>query len=159
MFYRHAPACTPANNLFPYSAPAHVQSITCFQYTSSGLVLRTNVPPIALLLPLPSASFLPPASRAVIARSRFIFGFRSLYAIQSLGVLLGGSWVVVSGVISPLVWFISIVTLLITPFITTHEPPSRGWGPGGLWLQSWKFEGLRFCFVFWFRVAGLGLRG
>ena len=25
-----------------------------------------------------------------------------------------------------LIWVISIVTLLITPLITTHEPPSRG---------------------------------
>ena len=41
-------------------------------------------------------------------------------------VLLGGSWVVViSGDISPLVWVVSIVTLLITLLITTHEPPSR----------------------------------
>ena len=37
--------------------------------------------------------------------------------------ILGGSWVVISGVISPLVWVISIVTLLINPLITTHEPP------------------------------------
>ena len=29
--------------------------------------------------------------------------------------LLGGSWVVISGVTSPLMWVISIVTLLITP--------------------------------------------
>ena len=29
-----------------------------------------------------------------------------------------------SGVISPLIWVISIVTLLITLLITTHEPPS-----------------------------------
>ena len=36
---------------------------------------------------------------------------------------LGGSWVVLSGVISPLIWVIRTVTLLITPFITTHEPP------------------------------------
>ena len=36
--------------------------------------------------------------------------------------VLGGSWVVINGVISPLIWVISIVTLLIT----THEPPSRG---------------------------------
>ena len=36
--------------------------------------------------------------------------------------VLGGSWIVISGVISPL---ICIVTLLITPFTTTHEPPSR----------------------------------
>ena len=38
--------------------------------------------------------------------------------------LLGGSWVVISGVISPLIWAIIKVTLLITPLITTHEPPS-----------------------------------
>ena len=38
--------------------------------------------------------------------------------------LLGGSWVVISGVISPLVWVVNTVTLLITPLITTHEPPS-----------------------------------
>ena len=39
--------------------------------------------------------------------------------------LLGGSWVVISGVISPLIWVVSIATLLITPLTTTHEPPSR----------------------------------
>ena len=38
--------------------------------------------------------------------------------------LLGGSWAVISGVISLLIWIISEVTLLITPRITTHEPPS-----------------------------------
>ena len=31
---------------------------------------------------------------------------------------------VISGAISPLIWLISIVTLLITPLIATHEPPS-----------------------------------
>ena len=40
------------------------------------------------------------------------------------GPLLGGSWVVISGVIGPLIWVIVIVTLLITLLITTHEPPS-----------------------------------
>ena len=30
-----------------------------------------------------------------------------------------------SRVISPLKWVISIVIILITPLITTHEPPSR----------------------------------
>ena len=34
----------------------------------------------------------------------------------------------ISGVISPLIRFISVVTLLIAPLITTHEPPSRGSG-------------------------------
>ena len=38
--------------------------------------------------------------------------------------ILGGSWVVISGVISPLKGVISIVTLLITLLLTTHEPPS-----------------------------------
>ena len=39
--------------------------------------------------------------------------------------VLGGSWVVIGGVISPLIWVISIVTLHITLLIATHEPPSR----------------------------------
>ena len=47
--------------------------------------------------------------------------------------LLGGSWVVISGVMSPLIWVITIVTRLITPLIPTHEPPSsRGRGREGL---------------------------
>ena len=41
------------------------------------------------------------------------------------GSLLGGSWVVISGVICPLSRLISIVILLITLIITTHEPPSN----------------------------------
>ena len=41
-------------------------------------------------------------------------------------VYLGGSWVVISGVTTPLIWVITIVTLLISPLITTHhEPQSR----------------------------------
>ena len=43
-----------------------------------------------------------------------------------LQVILGGSWVVISGVIRPLIWVLSIVTLPITLLITTHEPPSSG---------------------------------
>ena len=46
-------------------------------------------------------------------------------SLRVLGVL-GGSWVVRSGVISPSIWAIRIVILLITRLITTHEPPS-GW--------------------------------
>ena len=38
--------------------------------------------------------------------------------------MLGGSWVVISGVISHPIWVITIVSLLIPPLITTHEPPS-----------------------------------
>ena len=40
---------------------------------------------------------------------------------------LGGSWVVIGRVISPL---IRTDTLLITPLTTTHEPPSRVSGLG-----------------------------
>ena len=39
--------------------------------------------------------------------------------------LLGGSWVVISGVKSTLIGVIIIVTLLIIALTTTHEPPSR----------------------------------
>ena len=39
--------------------------------------------------------------------------------------LLGGSWIIISGVKSPLIRVINIVTLLITPLIITDEPPSR----------------------------------
>ena len=43
-----------------------------------------------------------------------------------LKIILGGSWVVLlSREVSPRRGVISIVTLLITPLITTHEPPSR----------------------------------
>ena len=38
--------------------------------------------------------------------------------------ILGGSCVALSGVYKSLIWVISVVTLLITPRITTHEAPS-----------------------------------
>ena len=47
----------------------------------------------------------------------------------------GGSWVVISGVISPLIWHITIVTLLVTPLITTHEPPSSP-SQNGQWSRG-----------------------
>ena len=37
----------------------------------------------------------------------------------------GGSWVVISGVISKVTVLITLIRGLITPLITTHEPPSR----------------------------------
>ena len=51
---------------------------------------------------------------------------------QDVGVcgLLGGSWVVISGVISPLIWVRTIDIRLITLLITTHEPQSRVNKPG-----------------------------
>ena len=40
-------------------------------------------------------------------------------------MILGGSWVVVSGVISKVTVIITHIRGLITPLKTTHEPPSR----------------------------------
>ena len=40
--------------------------------------------------------------------------------------MLGGSWVGISGVTRPLICFISIVTVFITPLIPTHEPSKQG---------------------------------
>ena len=54
-------------------------------------------------------------------RDYFKANVYTIWAHGPLGVL-GGSWVVVSGVISPLTWAVSIVILLITLLITTHEP-------------------------------------
>ena len=42
----------------------------------------------------------------------------------SVGTLRGGSWVVISGVRSPLTILITLLRGLITPLKTTHEPPS-----------------------------------
>ena len=39
---------------------------------------------------------------------------------------LGGSWVVISGVISRVAIVMTHIRGLITPLITTHEPPSSG---------------------------------
>ena len=45
-----------------------------------------------------------------------------------LRFVLGGSWVVISRAISPLIWLITTVTLIIAPLVTAHEPPSRAQG-------------------------------
>ena len=53
--------------------------------------------------------------------------FQNPYRILKIAV--GGSGVVISRVISPVIWVISIVTLRITLLITSHEPPSMQPGP------------------------------
>ena len=69
----------------------------------------------------PVASIVTPVERQ--AEMRFQ-GFGSLeFRVQ-------GSGLVISGVISPLSRVISIVRGLLTPLITTHEPPSRVRGSG-----------------------------
>ena len=40
---------------------------------------------------------------------------------SKIQVSLGGSWVVIRGVIRPLIW----VVIMVTPRITAHEPPSK----------------------------------
>ena len=42
----------------------------------------------------------------------------------SFSMLLGGSWVVISRVISRVTILITHIKGLITPLITTHDPPS-----------------------------------
>ena len=55
--------------------------------------------------------------------------------------LLGGSWVVRSGVISRATIIMTYIRGLIAPLITTHEPPSRGQDFG---LSRSQGPGLRF---------------
>ena len=63
--------------------------------------------------------------------------------------LLGGSWLVISGVISRVTIIITHTRGLITLLITTHEPPSRA-------FRALKVSG---CRAFGFRVLGvLGFR-
>ena len=57
-------------------------------------------------------------------------------------LILGGPGVVISGVISPLIWVLNIVTLLITPLKTTHEPPSKYGNP----YRSRKVPGVGIYF-------------
>ena len=51
--------------------------------------------------------------------------YLSSFPIAQASLLLGGSWVAISRVISPLIWVICIVTLLTTLLIATRVPPSR----------------------------------
>ena len=65
-----------------------------------------------------------------------------------MGLLLGGSWVFINSIISPLRSVLIMVTLLITPLVSTHEPPSR------------VLHGLGCRVLEWFRVVeGLGVKG
>ena len=70
----------------------------------------------------------------MIANSgRYDLGFSSL--------LLGGSWVVISEVISRVAIIIAHIKGLTTPLITTHEPPSAdGWAAP--WLGLGAFVGV-----------------
>ena len=56
--------------------------------------------------------------------------------------LLGGSWETISGVRSPLVGVIIIVTLLITPLAIAHEPASTlGLGFGVPYFNTCVLKG------------------
>ena len=55
-----------------------------------------------------------------------VFFLASPLGVEALeGVVLGGSWVVISGVISRVTTILTHIQGLITLLITTHEPPSR----------------------------------
>ena len=55
----------------------------------------------------------------------FLYYHNKLSFVANRTTLLGGSWVVKAGVIRPsILWVIAIVTLLISPPMTTDEPPS-----------------------------------
>ena len=45
-------------------------------------------------------------------------------------MILGGSWVVISRVISRITLVVTYIKGLITPLLTTHEPLSRNTGGG-----------------------------
>ena len=53
--------------------------------------------------------------------------------VKIVRLCFGGSWAAIRGVISPLIWVITIVILLITLHTTTPEPPS-GRLPWGKWF-------------------------
>ena len=55
------------------------------------------------------------------------------------GGLLKGSWVVISVVISRVARILADNKGLITPLLTTHEPPSRVWG---FMVQGFKGSGI-----------------
>ena len=65
--------------------------------------------------------------KIVEVRNRDFKGlYQTMHArLKSQDGLLGGSGVVMRRVISPLIWVISLVTLLIILLITTHDPPSK----------------------------------
>ena len=50
---------------------------------------------------------------------------RERLAALCLSAVLGGSWAVISRVISRVTILITHIRGLITPLMTTHEPPSR----------------------------------
>ena len=56
----------------------------------------------------------------------FLIGFHTVFG----PTVLGGSWVVISRVISRVTILITHIKGLITPLITTHEPPSEDSGFG-----------------------------
>ena len=63
--------------------------------------------------------------------------------------LLGGSWVVISGVISRVTMVITPIMGLLTPFVTTHEPPSRDLRSQPYMLQEARLRSLHKPFAFY----------
>ena len=57
-------------------------------------------------------------------------------------MLLGGSWVVISGLISRVSIVITHTRGLITPLIATHEPPSRLEELWDAYVRTWRCRAL-----------------
>ena len=53
-----------------------------------------------------------------------IYGLRSCH-LRFVGFVLGGSWLVISGLISRVTIVTTHTKGLITSLVTTHKPPSR----------------------------------
>ena len=82
---------------------------------------------------------------------------------SDLGNFLGGSWVVISGVIIGVTMVITPIKGLITLFIATHEPPSKGFQVQNLGFRVSSRGALQPHRMFYgkglgFRVYGLRFR-
>ena len=92
--------------------------------------------------------FIPSYLLCIVYKQYWLFKLKP--SVQRLALrrtpsgLLGGSGVVISRVISPLIWVISIVTLLITLLITTPEPPSTG---SSRWSRKFLARNVGRCAV------------
>ena len=75
-----------------------------------------------------------------------VFGFMNIIV-----AVLGGSWVVISGVISRVTLIVTHIRRRVTPLISTHEPPSKA----DLLFQNLKDTRVRYLGLSWQYRQGL----
>ena len=93
-----------------------------------GVKLGKEEPNDSVPASLPTrSSWLPEQRDFEIIHEFGVWGFdiEGALVIRISTELLGGSWVVVSGLISKVTIDITHIKGLITPLITTHQPPSK----------------------------------